>query len=385
MILQVRTARPSIEMDGTDYFQKLSPYFLNMSVEDNCDGKKADDLEIKLADRDKRFINDWMPKKGAFLDIGIIAERWFSPIAGAMKLDCGRFWIDSIEFSLPDHTVSVKANSIPTDIQLKAAVASRGWDDGTLKDIAGQIAKENKMDIEYPDDIGNPKYVRTEQHDESQLEFLQKRAANAKLAIKVHKNKIIFYDEQKMEDAAPKFAILYGNVAAEGGLAAYRMAGGTFTTTVVDKVKKAKVKHVNVETGETEEGEAEDQDEDGEENGGNGEAGSAAEHNISEDTDAEDDSSDSIGDPSREVPVTGGSATQWNAQKAKAVVRDKNKHKYLGKVDLSIGNPLIASGMTLMLKGVGQYDGKWFVESCHHEVGPEFKTELTIRRCLKGL
>jgi phage protein D len=101
MIVQVRAARPSITLDGQDYYKALAPYLLTFSYTDNCDGKKGDDLSIELADRDKRFINDWMPKKGAFIDAGIVAERWFMPYASDLELDCGRFWIDSIEFELP--------------------------------------------------------------------------------------------------------------------------------------------------------------------------------------------------------------------------------------------------------------------------------------------
>jgi phage protein D len=380
MIIQARAARPVIMMDGTDYYSKLEPYFVSMTVEDNCDGKKADDLELKLADRDKRFINDWMPKKGAFLDIGISAERWFAPFATAVKLDCGRFWIDSIEFSLPDHTVTVKGNSIPTNVRLKSSIESRGWEGSTLKDVMKQIVEdENKMKLDYKA-TNNPQYLRTEQHDESALAYIMKRAENAKLAIKVHRNTVTVFDEQQLEDQAPKFALLYGNTAAMTGLAAYRMAGGTFTTTVVDTTKKAKVKHVNVGTGDTEEGEADDEDEDEDDEN---------DQNTSQDHDGDSDSGDSIGDPSlREVPVTPGSNENWNADDvnmAKSIVRNKNKHKYVGKIEMSIGNPLLASGMTLMLVGVGQYDGKWFVESAHHEVAPEYKTELTIRRCLKNL
>ena len=385
MIIQARAARPSITMDGKDYYSSLAPYLISVSYEDNSDGKKADDLEIVLADRDKRFISDWMPQKGAFLDAGIIAERWFAPFATALQLDCGRFWIDSIEFQLPSHTVSVKANSIPTNVRLKASIETRGWEEANLKDIASQLAEESKMKLEYPDDINNPRYVRTEMHDESALAYLMKRAEDAKLAIKVHRNKVIFYDEQKLEEQEPKFTLLYGNTAPSGGGACYRMAGGNFSTTVADTAKKAKVKHTSVESGDVSEGEAEEQDENGEsENGGGTE--SEVDHNINVDTDAEEGGGDSIGDPSLRAAEPG-SATQWNAAdttKAKAVLRDKNKHKFRGTIQLSVGNPLIAAGMTFTLKGVGQYDGKWFIESAHHEVGPQYDTQLNVRRCLKG-
>jgi Phage protein D len=378
MITQARAAHASIVLDGKDYFSVLAPYFVSLTYEDNCDGKKADDLQITLADRDKRFISDWMPSKGAFLDAGIIAERWFMPFAPGLKLDCGRFWIDSIEFELPAHTVIVKANSIPTNVRLKQSIETRGWEETTLQDISNQIAGENKMTLDWQSDH-NPRYGRTEQHDESALSFLMKRADDAKLAIKVNRNKIIIFDEQKLEDQAPKFTLLYGNAAGGGGGATYRMAGGTFTTTIMDKTKKAKVKHVNVETGETEQGEAEDSQSD-EEGGDNDED---VDQNVNVDTDAAD-----TGGVSLALRAEAGSAEQWNAadtMKAKSIVRDKNKHKYLGKVEMSIGNPLVAAGMTMTLSGVGQYDGKWFIEQAHHELGPEYKTELTIRRCLQGL
>ena len=376
MIIQARAARPQITMDGKDYYTSLAPYFVSMSVEDNCDGKKADDLEIRLADRDKRFINDWAPQKGAFLDVGIIAERWFAPFAGAILLDCGRFWIDSVEFSLPDHTVSVKATSIPTNTRIKGSVETRGWEEANLKDLANQIAQENKMEaVDWQSDT-NPRYLRTEQHEESALAFLMKRCNDAKLAVKVHRNKIIVYDEQKMEEDEAKFTLLYGNATGAIG-ASYRMAGGTFTSTVVDKIKKAKVKHMDLETGEVQQGEAEDEEDDGGEEDEN-------DSNTSEDTDSESDG-DGIGDPS--LRAEEGSATQYNAAdtlKAKSNLRDKNKHKFVATIHLSIGNPLIASGMTFNLKGVGQYDGKWFIESIKHELGPAFTTDLAARKCLTG-
>jgi phage protein D len=384
MIGQVRAAHPSISMGGEDFFSKLAPYFISLSYTDNCDGKKADDLSIELSDRDMKFISTWAPQKGATLDVGIITERWFTPIGSDLSLDCGTFWIDSVEFELPDQKVHIKANSIPTNVRLKSANESRGWDDANLKDIADQIAGENKMSVDFQAE-NNPRYTRTEQHDESALGFLMKRCANAKLAIKVHRNKIVIFDEEKLESEAPKFAIVYGNVPGTGFGSFYRMAGGTFTSTIADTAKKAKVKHTVVESGETSEGEAESTEEDDDA------ADSDVDHNVNEDTDEEQEDGgnggNGGGNGSREVPVSEGSASQWNASdsvKAKAVLRDKNKHKFTGKIALSLGNPLIAAGQTFTLKGVGQYDGTWFIESAHHEVGPEYNTELTVRKCLTG-
>jgi phage protein D len=388
MITKVRTAHPSIMMDGKDWYGTLAPYLLSLKYEDNCDGQKADDLEIQLADRDRKFISSWMPQKGAFLDAGIITERWFSPNAAAISLDCGRFWIDSVDFQLPDHTVSVKATSIPTNSRIKGSKETRGWEDANLKDIASQIAGENSMAVDYLSQI-NPRYRRTEQQEESGLAFLKKRANNAKLAIKVHRNKIVIFDEEELEKAEPKFSLLFGEIPAQLGLSCYRMSGGEFSTKLTDTTRKAKVKHTEVETGDTVSGEHEEADEEGE----SSEDGTGIsiepemlDQNVNEDTDAEESPSAEISGGERE----GEGLADWNTSdsastlKAKSVVREKNKDKNKAKVDLSIGNPLIAAGMTFNLVGVGQFDGKWFIESASHEVGPEYKTSLSIRRCLKG-
>jgi uncharacterized protein len=375
MIVPVRTARPAITLNGKDYYSSLAPYLESLSYTDNCDGKKADDLSFELADRDGKFISTWMPEKGVFLDVSIIATNWFMPYAGALTLDCGRFWLDSIGFALPAHTVSVKGTSIPTDARIKGSKEHRGWDNATLKDIATQIAGESKMEVDWQAD-SNPRYKRTEMHDESPLSFIRHRALDAKLAIKVHRNKIVVFDEQKLEEAAPAFSLLYGNTAVAVGGASYRMAGGSFSTKVTDTAKKAKVSATDPETGETKKGEADAVEHDLEEDTGD-------QVNHDSDTDDGEASTEASG---RELEGTdfGQGTSSGASTKAKSHLREKNKEKDKATVELSLGNPLVAAGQTFNLVGCGQFDGKWFVESAHHTVGPEYKTSLSIRKCLQG-
>ena len=380
MIIPVRTARPEITINGTDYFSKLAPYFLSMSFTDNCDGKKADDLEIKLADRDRRFINDWMPDKGTFIDAAIIAENWFAPYAGGLKLDCGRFWIDSVEYTLPDHTLSIKASSIPTDVHIKASDETRGWENTTLQKVANQIAKENKMTVDWQADH-DPNYTRVEQVEESGLAFLKNRANDAKLAIKVCRSKIIFFDELTWESKPPKITIVYGDQAGGIGLACYRMTGGHFVTQLTDKTKKATVTHSSLTTGQMSKGFAESSDAD---------IDSDWNQHVAEGTDdADEDNEDGDGGNGGRSVRADELDASWERSgdnlKAQSVVRDKNKDKENAKIELSIGNPLIAAGMTMLLVGVGQYDGNYFIVSAHHTCGPQFNTELEVRRCLKGV
>jgi hypothetical protein len=398
MILQARSSRPSIKMNGVDFFEKLSPYFIDLSYTDHCDGEKADDLELRLADRDRRFISDWMPDKGAFVDIAIIAERWFSPNAASLSLDCGRFWIDEIEFELPSHTVSIKGTSLPTDAHIKASNETRGWDNTTLKDIANQIAGENKMSVDWQSDY-NPKYSRVEQTEQSGLEFLMHRAKEAKLAIKAHRGQIVFFDEETLEAKPAQFSVVFGDIAPPSGVPCYRIGGGNFTTKLIDTTKKATVSHVDPASGKatgesyeaqdsdavddwhtnfnqsTDSGDEEDQG--GDDGGGGGDllvvGGALGRRSITPRTVA-----DPVGDWNQSGPSE-------SAQRlAKSKVRDANKDKEHGSIELSLGNPLVAAGMVMNLVGLGKYDGNWFVYAAEHKLGPTFSTTLLVRRCLKG-
>jgi uncharacterized protein len=384
MINQVRAARPAIILNGQDYYDALSPYFLSLEYTDNCDGEKADDLSIELADRDKRFISDWMPDKGTFLDVSIVAERWFALNSPSLTLDCGRFWIDSVDFQMPANTVGIKASSLPTTAHIKGTDETRGWENTSLRDIAQQIAGENGMTIDYQSNV-NPRYKRIEQNEESALAFLKKRAKDAKLSIKVHRSALVIFDEETYEAAEAKFTVLYGAGPATAGLPCYRMAGGHFETKLTDTLKKAKLRHTKQETGEVT---SEDFTAGGDDDG---DLPDDFSQNVNEDPGSEpDDASDSDGGELRDEG--GGGLEDWNLdnssaagqRKAKSVVREANKDKETASIDLGIGNPLVAAGMTFNLVGVGQFDGKWFVTSAKHTVGPMFITSLEIRRCLEG-
>jgi len=424
VITQARAAHPNITLNGRDYYNALAPYFLNLAYTDNCDGEKADDLHIQLADRDRRFINDWMPTVGVFFDISIVAERWFAPFAPALSLPCGRFWLDTVEFDLPAHTVSIKASSLPVGIRIKAVNETRGWDDHTLQQIAQQISSENKMSAPMWETSINPRYDHIEQTEESSLAFLKKRANDAKLAIKVKNNQLIFFDEQDYEAKPATFTLVYGNVTGNGGLPVYRMTGGKFHINLVDALQKATVKSTDIESGKVNQGAYKTTDlippgyapdsPNAPQNAPDlppvtGDTGTTApplpsntvdvsglEDNVNDNPgdDSEDDESAGGGGGSRsprDDPSSGGLA-MWNppggggnmTRKAKAHLRNRNKDSRHAEVDMEIGNPLIAAGTTCNLKGVGQYDGKWFVETAHHTVGPEYNTKLTIRRCLTG-
>jgi phage protein D len=410
--IQVRAARPQIMLNGVDFYQQLAPYLLHFEYTDSCDGAKADDCQFSLADRDRKFINEWMPAPGATFDAAILAERWFSPNAATLQLPCGTFYIDSIEFDLPQHTVHVKACSIPNDSHGKTSNDTHGWGEGeagnttgtTLKDIAGRIAQANNLQLDYPDGLRNPKYDRVEQVQESAFQFLKRICEDAKLEIKIAHGFLHVYDPLTFDQQAPSFTLVYGNGAAGVGMNTYQMTGARFRFQVTDLTASTVVSNTDIDTGDTTSQQFDANSLLPSQVGGTGGSAGGGSQGIPGLPSAWKDhlnwncdvtqsgGGDQGSPPSGSLLDTSSGGLQYFSDdpaegsaaltKAQARTRDKNKRHYESDIELSIGNPLIAAGQTFMLSGCGQFDGLWFIETAHHELCPMYKTTIHVRRTL---
>lgn len=409
MIVQARSARPQIILGGIDFYNQLAPYLLHFEWTDSCDGHKADDCQFSLADRDRKFINAWMPAPGATFDAAIICERWFSPNAAALVLPCGSFYIDSIEFDLPEHTVHVKASSIPNDAHGKTSNETRGWGEGggaaagaqggtSLFQIAQQIATDNHLQF-VPLTTTNPQYDRVEQVQESAFQFLKRLAEDAKLEIKIAKNQLWLYDPLTLDQAPPTFTLVYGDAPGAGRL--FRMSGGKFRLQVTDLTASTVVSNTDIQDGMTTSRQFDANSLLPPQVGGTGGGASPQgqspllpgqwKDNLNWNTDRKSTGGNGSGGSQREgeggnvgLQYFSDDSGQADAAltKAQARTRDKNKRQYESDIEMSIGNPLVTAGETFVLSGCGQFDGPWFIETARHEVCPMYKTTLHVRRTL---
>ena len=69
-----RRAKVKLLYDGVDISADISPYLLSFSYVDNAHGK-ADDIQVTLQDRERRWREPWYPKKGSVLDITVSESR----------------------------------------------------------------------------------------------------------------------------------------------------------------------------------------------------------------------------------------------------------------------------------------------------------------------
>ena len=384
LVIPARRARPRLMIgpSSNDYYASLAEYMLSFSYNDNLG--KADDLQLKLADPESRFINDSFPLKGAqVIDAAIICTNLGMDFPPQITLDCGTFEIDDISYAEPPNVILVKANSIPCTSTIKSSKKIRAWESKDLNAIATDIAGENSMTVRY-DTQENPRFKRIEQNDVSDLKFLQKQADAAGLKMKIKRREIIIFDEKSYEEKAPSFTLTRG----EGWI-----INVGFRTKLADTAKKSKVSYTDPETGKVTRAEFSDPDPDFLY------TGELADYDNPH---GEPDESDPDPDPFAptlyaDVPPLIDYDTTQNApsknrgkgaglqkkseKKAKGNLRKANRHRDTAQFLLH-GMPLCASGQTCLLAGYGKWDGKYLIEGAAHSIEGKksFTTKLQMHR-----
>lgn len=138
-------------------------------------------------------------------------------------LDCGQFELDSIDAQGPPATVTIKATSLAFSNTVRQTLKSKSWENITLSEIAGQIARQNGMGVLFESEF-NPRYSRVEQYQTSDIAFLQKLCHNAGCSLKATNNILVVFDQAAYEGKKAVRKIRFGE---EGGYTKYKLSTGT--------------------------------------------------------------------------------------------------------------------------------------------------------------
>lgn len=333
-----RRAKLLLKYNNKDISKDLAEHLINFSYTDHASGK-ADDLQITLEDRAGLWQSDWMPERGATLQASIVVENWARE-GHLGTLPLGTFEIDEIESQGSPETVTIKAVSVPESAALRGEDKTRAWERIRLSRIAHDIAGKAGLKLLYEADE-DPQYDRIEQTEQSDLAFLLKLCEDAGLSLKVTGTQMVIFDDSKYEQMPPAMTITRGlsdvisysaSVSIRDVYSAARVQykGGkqkkeiVYTYRPPNAPKTEKVLVINERV-------------------------------------------DSIAQAQR---------------LAKKRLRQKNKDEYRFSLTM-VGNTALVAGVTVVIKGWGMHDGKYFVEEATHE-GPGYTVKLELRRVLGG-
>nr|DAJ31542.1 MAG TPA: tail protein [Caudoviricetes sp.] len=345
-----------IKYNGKDISKDISQYLKSLSYNDELDGV-ADDVSIVLEDRASLWQSDWMPEKGATLDISLISTSWERVNGEVRALELGIFEIDEVNLKSAPNEVTIKAVSVPNATTLRGVEHSRSWEKVDLKKVAQDIADGAKVKLFY-DTAETIQLDRVEQSEEADLAFLHKLCSDNGLSVKVFNDSIVIFDTVKYEAQPVKLIFRKngyvppkkeGKSEGESPKLITEFENYSFTTAIRDVYKECKVSHKD------------------------GKDKALIEATFT--------------DPNKKIGKTLIVHTQvkdtTEAMKvAKKELRKKNEDEVKASLSLR-GNFDLAAGVTCQVEGFGYFDGKYILTKVGHNISGAYSCGVDIRRCLE--
>lgn len=348
-----------IKYNGKDISRDISQYLKSISYNDELDGV-VDDVSIVLEDRESLWQSDWMPEKGATLDISLISTSWERTNGEVRSLELGIFEIDEVNLKSAPNEVTIKAVSVPNATTLRGVEHSRSWEKVDLKKVAQDIADGAKVKLFY-DTAETIQLDRVEQSEESDLAFLHKLCSDNGLSVKVFNDSIVIFDTVKYEAQPVKLIFRKkgyvppkkednGKSEEESPKLLTEFESYSFTTAIREVYKECKVSHKEGKKKALIEG--------------------------------------SFKDPNKKIGKTLIVHTQVKdvaeaVRVAKKELRKKNEGELKASLSLR-GNFDLAAGVTCQVEGFGYFDGKYILTKVGHNISGAYTCGVDIRRCLEG-
>ncbi|WP_409176665.1 phage late control D family protein [Brevibacillus fortis] len=337
--MKARRAKLQVIYDNHDITADLHPHLISWTHTDNLSGQ-ADDLQITVEDKERKWSGPWMPEEGAVLRAKVIRENWEQD-GKTDYLSLGQFEIDGIEISFPPSAVTIKAISVPESSSLRGEPKNRAWEKTKLSVIAGDKAKKSGLKLFF--DAEDVEYDRIEQTEETDLVFLMRLCNDAGLCLKITDKQLVIFDEEKYESRpaidtikrdAPSIKSFRTRLTTQG---AYRACRVEYQS----PKKKKKVSYTYTPPSAPKTG--------------------------------------------RTLYVNQRVTSIGEAQRlARKKLREANKDTSVASV-VMIANNVYVAGHTVNLKDFGQrIDGKYIITQITRSQGSGYEMAMELRRCLEG-
>lgn len=343
---QARRTAVEITFDGADITKDIKPYLLSVTYTDN-EEDAADDLQIRIQDRDAVWQQSWLEKviqaaAGKLKFSAVIRpEGWGSDAV----LPTGDFELDSIEPTGPPAEIAIKGTALPFSTPVRQTKKSKAWESYSLSGIANEIAGNAGMACMY-EASNDPFYRRVEQVKTSDIDHLSRLCHNAGISLKITDNMLVLFDQKDYEGKGPVITIKRGKA---GKYIKYKLGTGAADT----QYGSCRVSYTDPGSGQCIEG-----------------------------------TYTASGEDAKSGQCLEVTARVADASEAKALAEKRLRlhNKFTRTASFTLpGNPALVAGVTVMLEDWGGWDGKYIIKQARHRVDSSgYTTQIAVRRVLEG-
>jgi len=321
---------------------------------------------------------------GAILHVKICVENWDGE-GGYEELDCGKFEIDTVDFSGPPDEVAIKALSTPISTGMRRDEKTRAWEDTTLQKVAQDVADSAGLEIMYEVE-SDIQLDRVDQIKKSDMSFLYELCTQYGVSLKVTSEILVLFEESVYE--AKDIVDTFDKSEVGKRIISYQFSQNTSDTVckVVSSYKDPKSGQlVRAEfippnppaTGQT----------------GivNARPGDLRGDNFRDGNDTSSDASggtfdtgfNAFNDTADNFEEIRSDRTDNAMRQAKAIARQKNKFEWTCTLRL-VGNVKMVAGANIQLTNFGVYSGKYSIDETSHSTGGGYLTVVKAHRVLVG-
>lgn len=335
---RVRRAALKLVYEGRNVSADLAPFLLGVTYTDHAQGQ-ADSLDIALDDRDRRWQGAWSPTEGDRIRAWIVLTDWRAS-GDRYELSCGTFDIDEPTLTGSPDRVEIKAVSALVRTSLRRERKSKAWESTGVRRVAQDIAQAHGLSLYW--DAEDIRLDRIDQRDETDLAFLNRLCQELGLSLKCAEEKIIVYEGRRFDARAPVATISRGR----SWLGNYRFKGRAGEVYRACQVSyfDPDVKRLMTST-------------------------------------YEPPGAPQVG---HTLKISQRATSQAEARRrARSELRRHNKHQVEAELTLA-GEPGLVGGVTVLVEGFGNYDGKYFAEKAVHRLGEGsvYTTRVDLRKVL---
>lgn len=332
-----RRAEPTLTFNGHNVSTTVRDYLTGFTFTDVASGS-SDSISISMYDKDMIWLTDWYPTKGDKITGGAVFRDWTKE-GDVQRIQYGAFILDSIEFSGNPLTCTFGGLAIPEDQSFKTRQRTKTWEQVSLSQIASEIAGRYGLGVMFN---GSDYMIEAlEQTDRSDSDFLYSTVKEYGLKMKVYNRRIVIFDAGIMEAAAPVCTISRNDFVDDAWTFRDELEGTYTGAEVGYKSDKRGEKEIKV----------------------------------------------TVGSSRRMMYINTSCETHAEAiRKAKAQVNEANES--MTKLSGTLwGYPELASGVTVMVTGMGKASGKYYVEKVSTSISGSGGTKQSVEmhKCYRRL
>lgn len=190
-----RSLKMDVSYNKVSFSEKVGADIESMTYTDVA-ADNSDSIDITINAQDSKWINAWMPEKGASLIPDILGKDWEKD-GDSRKIRCGSFVLDNVEYADAPTTMQMGGVSKPSDSDFSELERETVWKNTSIKRIGQTIANRYGLGFSFDAQDYN---IACDEQDGTDSSYYNQLCKYYGLVLKVFASKLWVYDREAYKE-----------------------------------------------------------------------------------------------------------------------------------------------------------------------------------------